>query len=205
MTKRLNRKYGISRRLGVNLWGRAKDPFGKKNYPPGAHGLMGYKRSSDYGLQLQAKQKLRGYYGNITEKQFRGLYLEAMRCKGDTGQNLVKLLESRLDAFVYRSKFAPTVFAARQLVNHKHVTVNGKAVNIPSCSLNPGDVVEIKERSRSLTLIASALSSNERSIPDYIALDAGKLSSKYLRRPELLDVPYAVVMDPHLVIEYYSR
>jgi small subunit ribosomal protein S4 len=205
VTKRNNRKYGISRRLGVNLWGRAKDPVAKRNFPPGQHGLMGYKKLTDYGVQLQAKQKLRKYYGDISEKQFKKLYLEAARRKGDTGENLIGLLESRLDAIVYRSTLVPTIFAARQFVNHGHVYVDGKRVTIPSYKVKPGQVITVREKSKQLPLVQESIKSNERSAPDYLEVDTDKLAVKYGRVPAFGDVPYPVVMEPHLVIEFYSR
>lgn len=205
MTKRNNRKYGISRRLGVNLWGRAKDPVAARNFPPGQHGTTGYKKLTDFGVQLQAKQKLKKYYGDITEKQFRRVYQEAARRRGDTGENIIGLLESRLDAIVYRSGIVPTVFAARQFVNHGHVLVDGKKVTIPSYRVKPGQVVEVKESSRQLPLVLESLESKERSVPEYLEFDAGKLTVKYNRVPQLSDVPYPVVMEPHLVVEFYSR
>lgn len=205
MSKRHNRKFGISRRLGASLWGSAKDPVNNnKNYPPGVHGSIGYRKLSDYGEQLKAKQKLRKYYGDITESQFRGIYAEAVRRKGDTGQNLVGLLESRLDAFIYRMGVVPTIFAARQFVNHKHVMVNGKVVNIASYRLKVGDVVEVREFSKNLLIIQSALQS-VGSVPDYIEFDQSKLSGRYVRIPVLEEIPYALQMEPHLVIEFYSR
>ena len=205
MSKRANRKYGISRRLGVNLWGRDKDPFAKRNYPPGEHGgSMGYRKGSDYKIQLNAKQQLKRYYGDISEKQFRKIYQTAARRKGDTSQNMIGLLESRLDALVYRC-FVPTVFAARQFVNHGHVTVNGKKVNIPSYRLKAGDVVEIKQASRNIPMILEYLNSRERPLPEYIEDMGGGIAVKYIRVPELGDVPYPVVMEPNLVTEYYSR
>jgi len=205
MSKRNNRKFGSSRRLGVNLWGRAKDPVTTRNFPPGAHGTAGYKKLTDYGVQLQAKQKLKKYYGNIIERQFRNVYQEAVRRKGDTGENLVGLLESRLDAFVYRAKLAPTVFAARQLVNHKHLLVNGKVVNIPSYRLRAGDIVEVREAAKQMMIIHTSVQSAERSVPEYVQLNEEKLEATYLKVPEFSEVPYPVVMSPHLVVEFYSR
>lgn len=205
MTKRNRRKFGISRRLGVSLWGKGKDPFTTRNYPPGMHGMSGYRKLTDYGMQLRAKQKLRGYYGNITEKQFVNTYKEALRRKGDTSEHLIGLLESRLDAFIYRAKFSATVFSARQLVNHKHVQVNGVVVNIPSYKLKAGDRVEIRERSKSLEVIQTAMSNGARSIPDYVELDTDKLLATYKRVPAFADVPYPITMEPHLIIEFYSR
>jgi len=205
VSKRNNRKFGISRRLGVNLWGRTKDPVNSRNFPPGAHGTLGYKKLTDFGVQLQAKQKLKKYYGNITERQFRKIYQEAARRKGDTSENLIGLLESRLDAVVYRAKFAPTVFAARQFVNHKHVTVNGKVVNIPSYRLKPGDVVEVRDAFKQSLIVLQAQQSNERGVPEYIQLDEGKAQASYIRMPEFAEVPYPVVMEPNLVVEFYSR
>lgn len=205
MSKRLASKYKISRRLGVSLWGRAKDPYGKRNYAPGQHGATRRRKLSGFGIQLNEKQKLKGYYGNITEKQFRRIYEEAFRRRGDTGEILIGLLESRLDAFVYRMGVVPTVFSARQFVNHGHVLVNGKRVNIPSYSLKEGDVVTVREKSRQITMVMSAMQSPERNVPDYVQMDDSKLEAKFLRMPKLAEVPYAAVMEPNLVIEYYSR
>ncbi len=204
MTKRNCRKFGISRRLGVNLWGKAKDPVSSRNFAPGMHGAKSHKLS-DYGHQLQAKQKLKKYYGDVTEKQFRKTYEEAVRKSGDTIHNLIGLLESRLDAFVYRVGFVNSIFAARQFVNHKHVMVNGKSVNIPSYRLKPGDIVSIREKSKDLIMVQSALDSGERRVPEYISVDDSKRSAVYIRKPELQDVPYPVEMHPHLVVEFYSR
>ncbi|CAL7959153.1 30S ribosomal protein S4 [Alphaproteobacteria bacterium] len=205
VSKRQNRKYRTSRRLGINLWGRAKDPFGSRNYPPGMHGTTGYRKLTDYGVQLQAKQRVKKYYGDITEKQFRRIYKEAVRRKGDTGENLIGLLESRLDAFVYRATLVPTIFAARQFVNHKHVAVNGRVVNIPSYTLKVGDVVAVVDSSKQLALVQGAMSSNERSVPGYVELEKEKVCAVYLRVPQLIEVPYPATMEPHLVVEFYSR
>lgn len=205
MTKRTKRKYKVSRRLGVNLWGRAKDPVAKKNFPPGQHGLTGYKKISDYGTQLHAKQKLRNYYGDITETQFRRIFKEASRRKGDTGENLIGLLESRLDAIVYRAGFVPTIFAARQFINHGHVTVNGRKANIGSMQIKPSQVIEVKESSRQMPMVLESMQSNERSVPEYLEVDGNKMTVKYVRIPLLADVPYPVVMEPNMVVEFYSR
>ena len=205
MTKRLESKYKIDRRMGENIWGRPKSPVNRREYGPGQHGQRRKGKLSDFGVQLKAKQKLRGYYGNISEKQFRGIYADAIRMKGDSGAHLIGLLERRLDAVVFRAKFVPTVFAARQFVNHGHILVNGKKVNIPSYRCKVGDVVEVKEKSKQLPLVVEAQALAERDIPDYIELDGAKLSAKFARIPVLSDVPYAVHMQPHLVVEYYSR
>jgi small subunit ribosomal protein S4 len=205
MSKRISAKYKIDRRLGVNLWGRPKSPINKRSYGPGQHGQGRKKKVSDFGLQLKAKQKLKGYYGNITEKQFRKYYAEAVRRKGDTGENLIELLERRLDAVVYRAKFVPTVFAARQFVNHGHVTVNGKKANIASIMVRDGDVVEVKGKSREMALVLEALASPERDVPDYVEVDVKKMTAQMLRGPKLEDVPYPVSMEPNLVVEFYSR
>lgn len=205
MSKRLASKYKISRRLGISLWGRAKDPFGKRNYAPGQHGATRRRKLSGFGIQLNEKQKLKGYYGNISEKQFRRTYDEAARRRGDTGEILVGLLESRLDAFVYRMGVVPTVFSARQFVNHGHVRVNGKRVNIPSYCLKEGDVVSVKEKSKQMVTVMSAMQSPERNVPDYVQMDDSKLEAKFLRMPKLAEIPYAAVMEPNLVIEFYSR
>ena len=206
MTKRITTKYKIDRRLGCNLWGRPKSPFNQRNSRPGQHGAMGQRRKlSDYGIQLFAKQKLRFYYGNITEKQFRKIYDKASRIKGDTSEILIELLERRLDAIVYRMKFVPTIFAARQLVNHGHVKVNGKRVNIPSYTVKDGDEISIKEQSKQINLIQEAIVSQEREIPEYLEVDTKDLKGRFLRAPLMHDVPYPVTMEPNLVIEYYSR
>jgi small subunit ribosomal protein S4 len=205
VTKRSSRKFGISRRLGASLWGDAKDPVNKRNTPPGQHGVTGYKKLTDFGIQLQAKQKLKKYYGDITEKQFRKTYDEAVRRKGDTSENLIGLLESRLDAIVYRANFVPSVFAARQFVSHGHVLVDGKKVDIPSYRVKPGQVIQVREKSRQLAMVVEAVAANNRSVPDYLEVNQDKLEATYKRLPGLADVPYAAVMEPNLVIEFYSR
>ncbi len=204
MSKRQTSKYKINRRLGVNLWGRPKSPVNKREYGPGQHGQR-RRKPSDFGTQLMAKQKLKGYYGNIGEKQFRRYYAEAVRRRGDTGENLVEILERRLDAMIYRAKLVPTVFAARQFVNHGHIQVNGKRVTIPSYRLNDGDVVQIKAKSRELPLVLDAVQSSERDVPDYISVDYNQMKAQFVRGPKLADVPYPVQMEPNLVTEYYSR
>ncbi|MGI8524575.1 MAG: 30S ribosomal protein S4 [Pseudolabrys sp.] len=205
MTKRHEAKYKLDRRMGENIWGRPKSPVNKREYGPGQHGQRRKSKLSDYGVQLKAKQKLRGYYGNISEKQFRGIYTEAIRMKGDSGAHMIGLLERRLDAMVFRAKFVPTVFAARQFINHGHVKVNGRRVNIPSYRLKVGDVVEVKEKSKQMALVLEAQALAERDVPDYIEVDGGKMTAKFSRIPVIGDVPYAVQMEPHLVVEYYSR
>lgn len=202
--KRPSAKHKIDRRLNCNLWGRAKSPHNKRQTGPGQHGARRGKLS-DYGIQLQAKQKLKGYYANIGERRFVRYYEEALRLRGDSGHNLIGLLERRLDAVVYRARFVPTVFAARQLVSHAHVTVNGKSVNIPSYQVKPGDVIEVREKSRNIPMIAIALESGERDTPEYLEVDEKKMKATFLRVPKLEDVPYPVQMEPNLVIEYYSR
>ena len=204
MSNRTQTKYKIDRRLRVNLWGRPKSPFNRREYGPGIHGQR-RKKQSDYGLQLQAKQKLKGYYGNISERQFRSYYIEADLRKGDTSENLIGLLERRLDAVVYRMKLVPTVFASRQFINHGHIRVNGKRVNIPSYKIQDGDVIEVKDKSRDLPLVLEAAGSPDRDVPDYLEVDHGKMRGTFLRQPGLADVPYPVLMEPNLVIEYYSR
>ncbi len=204
MGKRLQAKYKIDRRLGVNLWGRPKSPVNKREYGPGEHGQR-RRKPSDFGMQLAAKQKLKGYYGNIGEKQFRRYYQKADQLKGDTGENLIELLERRLDAVVYRAKFVPTVFAARQFVNHGHILVNGKRVNIPSYQVKDGDVVEVREKSRGIPMVIDAIDSAERDVPDYINADHNKMKATFIRGPKFEDVPYPVQMEPNLVIEFYSR
>lgn len=205
MTKRLNAKYKISRRLGTSLWGNAKDPVNKRAYAPGQHGVAKRKKTSDYGTQLREKQKLRGYYGNITERQFRKIYAEAARRRGDTGENLIGLLESRLDTVVYRMGLVATPFAARQFVSHGHVRVNGKKVNIPSYNVGEGDEIEVREKSKQMVTILELIKNPERSVPEYIEFSTADLKGKFVRVPKLAEVPYPVQMQPNFVIEFYSR
>ncbi|OUX46243.1 MAG: 30S ribosomal protein S4 [Candidatus Pelagibacter sp. TMED275] len=205
MTKRLNSKHKVDRRLKVNLWGRPKSPFNSRAYPPGQHGQTKNSKPSDYGIQLQAKQKLKSYYGNINERQFRNIYKKAIMKKGDTAENLIGLLERRLDAVVYRSKFSTTIFSARQLINHGHVKVNGRKVNISSYQLKEDETVEINEKSKKLEFIDVAIANKEREVPEYLQLDEKNKKVKFVRTPKFDEVPYPVVMEPNLVIEYYSR
>jgi len=205
MTNRAHAKYKLDRRVGEIVWGRPKSPVNKRSYGPGQHGQRRARKLSDYGTQLQAKQKLKGYYGNITERQFRKYYTEASRRQGDTGENMIGLLESRLDAVVYRAKFAPTPFAARQLVSHGHVRLNGRRVTIASCLVRVGDAVELTQKARDMALVLEATKSAERDVPDYVDADHGKMTAKLLRLPKLGDVPYASQMSPHLIVEFYSR
>ena len=205
MTKRATAKFKIDRRMGESIWGRGKSPVNKRSYGPGQHGQRRAKKLSDYGTQLQAKQKLKGYYGNITERQFRKYYTEASRRPGDTGENMIGLLERRLDAVVYRAKFAPTPFAARQLVSHGHVKVNGKRVTVASYTVKEGNEIALTAKARDLALVLEAAKTPERDTPDYLEVDHGKMAAKFLRTPKLSDVPYAVQMQPHLIVEFYSR
>ena len=206
MTKRISAKYKIDRRLGCNLWGRPKSPFNKRNTKPGQHGAAGQRRKlSDYGNQLFAKQKLRFYYGDLTEKQFRRIYKKASVIRGDTSAILIELLERRLDAIVYRMKFVPTIFAARQLVNHGHVKVNNQRVNIPSYTVKDGDEISLKDKSKQIAIVQDSITSQEREIPEYIEVDTKEFKGRFLRAPLIHDVPYPVTMEPNLVIEYYSR
>lgn len=205
MTKRTSAKYKIDRRMGENLWGRPKSPVNRREYGPGQHGQRRKGKMSDFGLQLRAKQKLKGYYGDLTEKQFRRIYGEAERVKGDTGENLIGLLERRLDAVVYRAKFVPTIFAARQFVNHGHVEVNGKRVNIPSYRVKVGDVVSVRDKSRQLAIVLEAVQLAERDVPEYVDADHSKMAATFVRVPGLSDVPYAATMEPNLVVEYYAK
>lgn len=205
MSKRQSAKYKIDRRMGENIWGRPKSPINQRAYGPGQHGQRRKSKVSDFGLQLRAKQKLKGYYANITEKQFRRYYAEAIRQKGDSGENLIGLLERRLDAIVYRAKFVATPFAARQFVNHGHVKVNGRRVNIPSYLVKVGDVIEVKDKSKQLEVVVVASQLAERDVPDYIEVDHSKMTARFTRVPTLSEVPYPVQMEPNLVIEFYSR
>jgi len=205
MTKRLTSKHKVDRRLKVNLWGRPKSPFNSRNYPPGQHGKAKKGKLSDYGTQLEAKQKMKFYYGNINERQFRNVYRKAIQKKGNTTENLVGFLERRLDTVVYRAKFATTVFSARQLINHGHIKVNGKKVNIPSYLVKAEDTIEIKNKSKDIVTIVGALLSKEREVPDYIQMDEKNKKATLIRIPKFSEVPYPVIMEPNLVIEYYSR
>jgi small subunit ribosomal protein S4 len=205
MSKRANSKYKIDRRLGENLWGRPKSPVNRRSYGPGQHGQRRKGKLSDYGGQLRAKQKLKGYYANISEKQFRKYYAEAIRMSGDSSVNLIGLLERRLDAVIYRAKFVPTMFAARQFVSHGHINVNGKRVKIASYLVKAGDVIQLKETARQLTIVLGATQIAERDVPDYIEVDHTNMTAKFARIPQLTDVPYPVQMEPNLVVEFYSR
>jgi small subunit ribosomal protein S4 len=205
MTKRTAAKYKIDRRMGENIWGRPKSPVNRREYGPGQHGQRRKGKMSDFGLQLRAKQKLKGYYGDLTEKQFKRIYGDAARVKGDTGENLIGLLERRLDAVVYRAKFVPTVFAARQFVNHGHVEVNGKKVNIASYRVKEGDVISVRDKSKQLAVLLEAVQLAERDVPDYIDADHSKMTATFVRAPGLSDVPYPVMMEPNLVVEYYAK
>ena len=205
MTKRLNSKHKVDRRLKVNLWGRPKSPFNSRAYPPGQHGQTKSAKPSDYGIQLNAKQKLKSYYGNINERQFRNIYRKALAKKGDTTENLIAFLESRLDTVIYRAKFATTVFSARQMINHGHIKVNKKRVNISSYVVKSADLIEVREKSKKLTAIDGSLQSKEREVPEYIQLDDKNKTAKLVRVPKFAEVPFPVIMEPSLVIEYYSR
>ena len=205
MTKRTAAKYKIDRRMGENIWGRPKSPVNRREYGPGQHGQRRKGKLSDFGIQLRAKQKLKGYYGDLTEKQFRRIYAEAERVKGDTGENLIGLLERRLDAVVYRAKFVATIFAARQFVNHGHVRVNSKKVNIASYIVSEGDVIEVRDRSKQMAVLLEATQLPERDVPDYMDADHTKMTATFVRIPGLSDVPYPVVMEPNLVVEFYAK
>ena len=205
MTKRIRAKHKIDRRLGENIWGRPKSPLNRRESRPGQHGERRSGKLSDFGQQLRAKQKLKGYYGNISERHFRRLYAEANRIKGSTSENLIALLERRLDAVVYRAKFVPTVFAARQFISHGHVKVNGRKVDISSYRVRPGDEIEVREKARQIPMVLEAIQSAERDVPDYIEADHTKFTAKYVRVPASADVPYPVIMEPNLVVEFYSR
>jgi len=205
VTKRTSAKHKLDRRMGENIWGRPKSPVNRREYGPGQHGQRRKGKISDFGIQLRAKQKLKGHYGDLTEKQFRRIYAEAERVKGDTGENLIGLLERRLDAVVYRAKFVPTVFSARQFVNHGHVKVNGQRVNIPSYRVKEGDVIEVRDKSKQMGMVLEAITLAERDVPDYIDADHNKMIATFVRTPSLADVPYAVMMEPNLVVEYYAK
>ena len=205
MTKRLASKHKVDRRLKVNLWGRPKSPFNSRAYPPGQHGQNKKGKPTDFGIQLQAKQKLKAYYGNINERQFRNIYRKALAKRGDTTENLIALLESRLDTVIYRAKFAQTVFSARQMINHGHITVNKKRVNISSYIVRDTDLIEVREKSKKLTIIDGSLQSTERDVPEYIQSDNKNKTAKLVRIPKFSEVPFPVIMEPSLVIEYYSR
>jgi small subunit ribosomal protein S4 len=205
MSKRQSAKHKIDRRMGENIWGRPKSPVNKREYGPGQHGQRRKGKMSDYGIQLKAKQKLKGYYANVSERQFSTIYTEASRMKGDTSENLIGLLERRLDAIIYRAKFVPTMFAARQFVSHGHVKVNGRRVTIPSMRIKAGDTLELSAKAKELAVVLEALQLAERDVPDYIEADHKAMTAKLTRVPALTDVPYPVQMEPQFVVEYYSR
>ncbi|MEE2773812.1 MAG: 30S ribosomal protein S4 [Pseudomonadota bacterium] len=205
MTKRTAAKHKIDRRMGENIWGRPKSPVNRREYGPGQHGQRRRAKLSDFGTQLRAKQKLKGYYGDITEKQFRRIFAEAERLRGDTGEKLIGLLERRLDAVIYRAKFVPTIFSARQFINHGHILVNGKKVNIASYRVNEGDVVEVREKSKQNALVIEAIALAERDVPEYVSVDHSKMTAQFIRTPSVGDVPYPVIMEPNLVVEFYAK
>jgi len=205
VTKRTAAKHKIDRRMGENIWGRPKSPVNRREYGPGQHGQRRKAKLSDFGIQLRAKQKLKGYYGDLTEKQFRRIFAEAERIRGDTGEKLVGLLESRLDALIYRAKFVPTIFAARQFINHGHIRVNGRKVNIASYRLNEGDTVEVREKSKQIPLVLEAIALAERDVPEYVSVDHSKMSATFVRIPSVSDVPFPVIMEPNLVVEFYAK
>ena len=205
MTKRLNSKHKVDRRLKVNLWGRPKSPFNTRAYGPGQHGQTKTSKPSDYGIQLQAKQKLKAYYGNINERQFRNIYKKAVMLKGDTGENLIGLLERRLDAIIYRAKFATTIFSARQLINHGHIEVNNRRVTIPSFSVSTKDIICVRQKSLQHPVVLETTEKAPKEVPDYIEFDKQKIVGRLIRVPKLSDVPYPVQMEPNLVVEFYSR
>ncbi len=205
MTKRLTAKHKIDRRMGENIWGRPKSPVNKREYGPGQHGQRRKGKLSDFGIQLKAKQKLKGYYANLSERQFRSIYEEASRMTGDSSENLIGLLERRLDAIIYRAKFVPTIFAARQFVSHGHVKVNGRRVTIPSMRIKAGDQLELTPKAKELAIVLEATQLAERDVPDYVQVSHTAMTAKLVRVPALTDVPYPVQMEPHFVVEYYSR
>ncbi len=205
MTKRTAAKHKIDRRMGENIWGRPKSPVNRREYGPGQHGQRRKAKLSDFGIQLRAKQKLKGYYGDLTEKQFRRIFTEAERLRGDTGEKLIGLLERRLDSVIYRAKFVPTIFSARQFINHGHVLVNEKKVNIASYRVNEGDTIEVREKSKQMALVLEAIALAERDVPEYVSADHAKMSAEFLRIPSLSDVPYPVMMEPNLVVEFYAK
>ena len=205
MTKRIASKHKVDRRLKVNLWGRPKSPFNSRNYKPGQHGKSTRGKISDYGTQLQAKQRLKFYYGNMNERQFRNVFRKALRKRGNTTENFIGLLERRLDTVIYRAKFAITMFSARQLINHGHIRVNSRKVNIPSYLINEKDTIEVRDKSKEMTMIVGSLVNKEREIPDYIQMDEKSKKVKLIRVPKFSEVPYPTIMEPNLVIEYYSR
>ena len=205
MTKRTAAKHKIDRRMGENIWGRPKSPVNRREYGPGQHGQRRKAKLSDFGIQLRAKQKLKGYYGDLTEKQFRRIFAEAERLRGDTGEKLVGLLERRLDALIYRAKFVPTMFAARQFINHGHILVNGRKVNIASYRLNEGDTVGVRDKSKQIPLVMEASALAERDVPEYVSADHSKMTAQFIRIPSVSDVPYPVIMEPNLVVEFYAK
>jgi small subunit ribosomal protein S4 len=205
VTKRTAAKHKIDRRMGENIWGRPKSPVNRREYGPGQHGQRRKAKLSDFGIQLRAKQKLKGYYGDLTEKQFRRIFTEAERLRGDTGEKLVGLLESRLDALIYRAKFVPTMFAARQFINHGHILVNGRKVNIASYRVSEGDTIEVREKSKQIPLVLEAVALAERDVPEYVSVDHAKMSANFVRVPAVSDVPYPVIMEPNLVVEFYAK
>lgn len=205
MTKIVKAKYKVSRRLGSSIWGDEKDPFHTKNYRPGQHGPGTRGKVSDYGLHLNAKQMVKNHYGRVTETQFRNIFKLASKMKGNTAENFAGLLEQRLDMVVYRMNFAPTIFAARQLVSHCHVRLNGKKVNIASQRVQIGDVIEIKDNSKDITKIMESIQKLSRPVPEYLAIDPAKMSGQLVRIPMISDIPYPFQPNFGKIVEYYSH
>lgn len=205
MTKVVKAKYKASRRLGTSIWGDDKDPFHTKNYRPGQHGPTGRVKTSDYGVHLQAKQTVKAHYGRITEKQFRNIFALANKMKGNTAENFAGLLEKRLDMVIYRMNLAPTIFAARQLVSHDNVKLNGKKVNIPGQRLKEGDKVELKDSAKQITVYMESAQKQKRTVPEYLSVDPGAMSGVFIRTPMILDIPYPFEANFGKIIEYYSH
>lgn len=194
-------KSKIARKLGAPIFGADK-VLTKKNYPPGQHGNNRRRKTSEYGTQLKEKQKAKYTYG-VLEKQFRNLFEKAQRSKGVTGEVLLQLLESRLDNVVFRLGLARTRAAARQLVSHRHITVDGQVVNIPSYTLKPGQVVGVRERSKSLEVINDSLAGFSHSKYPWLSWDAASKTGQYLHIPERADIPEEI--KEQLIVELYSK
>lgn len=198
MSRYTGPRHKLARRLGISLDGTGKDL--KRNFAPGQHG-QSRRKLTEYGIQLQEKQKLRHMFG-VNEKQFRRTFEHAQKMRGVLGENFMKLLESRLDNVVYRMGFAATRPAARQLVNHGHMTVNGKKVDIASYRVQPGDVITLREKSRGLTIVKESLEARNF-VPNFITFDDNKVEGTFTRLPDRSEMPAEI--NETLIVEWYSR
>jgi small subunit ribosomal protein S4 len=204
MTRYTGPKNRIARKFGANIFGRQRNPLLHKPTPPGMHGAK-RKKKSDYGLQLEEKQKLRAIYGMLTQTQLLHAYTDALKKEGNTSHNLLEQLECRLDNIVYRLRFDGTIFGAHQLVSHGHVLVNGKRVDRRSFKVKPGMVVSIEEKSKKMKPVQMAMENTAREIPAYLSLSEDKFSGKLETLPHPDQIPLPMIIDVPLVCEFLAH